>query len=136
MATLTDAGALKALIDRGESKHKDCLELLPALSAPLVTTWPCVTEAMHLLYYAGGWHYQQALWRLIGTRALLLHSASAEEVGRMQQLMDKYWDVPMDLADASLVAAAETRQLQRIFTLDSDFRVYRIHNKQPFEAVP
>jgi uncharacterized protein len=50
--------------------------------------------------------------------------------------MEKYSDTPMDLADASLVATAETRQLRRVFTLDSDFRVYRANDKEPFEVVP
>ena len=51
-------------------------------------------------------------------------------------LMEKYQDVPMDLADASLVAAAERLKLNRIFTIDSDFYVYRIHDKDAFEVIP
>lgn len=50
--------------------------------------------------------------------------------------MEKYRDVPMDLADASLVAAAETRGSKRIFTLDSDFYVYRLKDKDAFEVIP
>jgi predicted nucleic acid-binding protein len=50
--------------------------------------------------------------------------------------MQKYADTPMDLADASLVAAAEAQRLHRIFTLDRDFRVYRIDGITPFEVVP
>jgi uncharacterized protein len=48
----------------------------------------------------------------------------------------KYRDIPMDLADASLVARAESRRLKRIFTLDSDFRIYRINGRGLFEIVP
>jgi hypothetical protein len=51
-------------------------------------------------------------------------------------LMERYSDTPMDLADASLVAAAETLGLRRIFTLDSDFHFYRIGGSAPFEVVP
>ena len=54
----------------------------------------------------------------------------------MRVLMEKYADTPMDLADASLVAAAETQRLHRIFTLDSDFRVYRINGTNAFEVLP
>jgi len=50
--------------------------------------------------------------------------------------MEKYRDVPMDLADASLVALAEERGLRRIFTLDHDFEVYRINGRLTFETVP
>ena len=52
----------------------------------------------------------------------------------MQILMDKYSDVPMSLADASLVATAETQNLRRVFTLDSDFRVYRVNDKEPVRS--
>jgi hypothetical protein len=55
---------------------------------------------------------------------------------RMRLLMRQYRDIPMDLADASLVAAAERHKLRRIFTLDSDFYAYRIEDKQPFDIVP
>lgn len=54
----------------------------------------------------------------------------------MQALMAQYRNMPMDLADASLVAAAEALRLTTIFTLDSDFYVYRVNGKTPFEVVP
>lgn len=54
----------------------------------------------------------------------------------MRVLREKYKDTPMDLADASLVAAAEQLNLKRIFTLDSDFYVYRINDRDAFEVVP
>ena len=50
--------------------------------------------------------------------------------------MAKYADLPMDLADATLVALAEERGQRRIFTLDSDFRVYRINGRGRFETLP
>ena len=54
----------------------------------------------------------------------------------MRELMAKYKDAPMDIADASLVAAAEVSGKQRIFTVDSDFVVYRLLGKQSFDIVP
>jgi hypothetical protein len=54
----------------------------------------------------------------------------------MPALMEKYRDLPMDLADASLVALAEERTLDRIFTLDRDFRIYRLPRGKPFVLVP
>ncbi|MEE8586481.1 MAG: hypothetical protein V3T83_16690 [Acidobacteriota bacterium] len=50
--------------------------------------------------------------------------------------MAKYQDLPMDLADATLVAAAEALHVKRVFTLDRDFRVYRFRNRQAFEIIP
>ncbi len=55
----------------------------------------------------------------------------------MRELMEKYKDRPMDLADASLVVTAESENLRRIFTLDkTDFSIYRIHNKDTFDILP
>ena len=54
----------------------------------------------------------------------------------MQSLMEKYKDVPMDLADASLVALAEETGLRQVFTLDTDFFIYRISNKNSFDVIP
>jgi hypothetical protein len=54
----------------------------------------------------------------------------------MVALMDKYKDRPMDLADASLVAAAERLGARRIFTLDSDFHIYRLADSSALECVP
>lgn len=70
---------------------------------PFGTAWPVVTEAMHLLGF------------------------DTPDVPRMRALMRKYRDLPMDLADAALVAVAERARITRIFTLDRrDFAVYRL----------
>ena len=59
-----------------------------------------------------------------------------DEFMRMSALMEKYKDIPMDFADASLVAAAERLGTNRIFTLDSDFYIYRINGRKHFEIIP
>lgn len=66
---------------------------------------------------------------------LHIHASHAAAQQRMRQLMEQYHNTPMDLADASLVATAETRNLRRVFTLDNDFRVYRIKGTGVFEIV-
>lgn len=137
MPTLCDTGPLVALIDRGQGDlHRICQEALKALSGPLLTTWPCFTEAMFLLGRERGWSGQEALWRYVSKGALVIHLSTEEETERMQALMEQYKDTPMDLADASLVALAEVLAVRRIFTLDSDFHVYRIHGKDAFEVFP
>lgn len=54
----------------------------------------------------------------------------------MKFLMEKYQDTPMDFADASLVSAAEILNTNKIFTLDTDFYVYRINETESFEVIP
>lgn len=134
--TLCDAGPLVALIDEDDDNHDACEDALPGLPGPLMTTWPCFTEAMYLLHQAGGHPAQDELWRYLEEGVLQLHPLTEAEQHRMRELMRKYRDTPMDLADASLVAAAEELNQRRVFTVDSDFRVYRIQGKSAFEIVP
>jgi len=134
--TLTDAGPLVALIDADEQDHERCREALRRLQIPLLTTWPAFTEAMYLLSRAGGTVGQDALWRLLTSGRLRIADFSEVTVERTRQLMVKYADLPMDLADATLVALAEQRRDRRIFTLDDDFRVYRLHGRAHFEIAP
>jgi predicted nucleic acid-binding protein len=101
-----------------------------------VTTWPAFTEAMFLLGRAGGSAGHDRLWRLVLSRRLELVDLSRSAVQRGAELMAKYADLPMALADATLVALAEERGDPRVFTLDSHFRVYRLHGRRRFEIVP
>lgn len=134
--TLTDAGPLVALIDADEADHEVCRLVLAGLRLPLLTTWPAFTEAMYLLSRAGGQTGQEALWKLTLTGRLDIADLSRVAQERSARLMAKYADLPMDLADATLVALAEEREDRRVFTLDSDFEVYRMHGRQRFDIVP
>lgn len=134
--TLTDAGPLVALVDADEPDHEVCRTVLAHLRLPLTTTWPVFTEAMYLLSRAGGPRGCEALWRLVLTGRLDVVDLSRSAVERSAELMTTYADLPMDLADATLVALAEERGARRVFTLDSDFQVYRLHGRQRFEVVP
>jgi predicted nucleic acid-binding protein len=134
--TLTDAGPLIALIDADEPDHVRCRETLDELPFPLLTTWPAFTEAMHLLGRAAGWRAQQALWRLVSREDLLIDPLSPEATARAERLMETYADRPMDLTDATLVALAEERGLTCVFTLDSNFQIYRLRGRRHFDVVP
>ena len=134
--TLCDAGPLVALIDPNEATHALCRQSLPKMSLPLSITWPCCTEAMYLLYKARGHLAQDQLSDLIESGLLGIRETPVSEQKAMRRLMEKYRDTPMDLADASIVAAAEATGIRRIFTLDSDFRIYRLSDGSAFEVVP
>lgn len=85
---------------------------------------------------AGGWQAQRALWAMIERGALEVADLQTPDIARARALMEKYRDAPMEIADATLVAIAEARGLKRIFTLDSDFDVYRYRGREAFEVVP
>ena len=132
---LVDAGPLVALIDRGDAHHADCVAALKTIRDPLLTVWPAFTEAMYLL--GGSWAAQNALWSRLETDALTLAPLDAADAPRMRELMDKYRDQPMDLADAALVRIAERESLNRIFTLDKrHFSIYRPGRRRRFAIVP
>jgi predicted nucleic acid-binding protein len=91
---------------------------------------------MYLLGRYGGWLAQQELWGYVADEILIIHHHHSEELIRMETLMRQYRDVPMDLADASLVAMAEVLNKRQIFTLDHDFYIYRLRGNQTFDIVP
>lgn len=133
---LTDAGPLIAILDRNDPDHALCVEALSEVTPPLVTTWPAFTEAMYLLGASTGIAGQRALWSLVDEGALQLLELTPESVSASAAAMEKYADRPMDLADATLVAASSQVGDPRIFTIDGDFRFYRRDGGKPFILVP
>jgi predicted nucleic acid-binding protein len=97
---------------------------LKTLRSPLLTVWPVITETIYLLSFSGP--AQDALWEWFKRGALNIAELSGIDIPRIQELMKKYRDLPMDLADAALVRVAERDKLRSLFTLDfHDFRLYR-----------
>jgi hypothetical protein len=134
-AVLVDTGPLVALLDRSDPDHVACQETLSSLSDSMVTVWPVITEAMYML--RAYWRAQQALWEMIEMGAVEILPLGIDDVPRMKELMRKYRDLPMDLADAALVRAAERERLRRIFTLDRrDFQIYRPSRIGRFAVIP
>ncbi len=87
---LVDTGPLVALIDKGQGGlHKRCVQAQQNLTGPLITTWPCFTEAMYFLADIRGWSAQDILWQFIERGALRLHEADDSECVRICTLMYK-----------------------------------------------
>jgi predicted nucleic acid-binding protein len=132
---LVDTGPLVALIHEDDNEHHACKETFLTFSEPLGTVWPVLTEAMYLLNFA--WEAQSALWEMVDTGAVQILPLGIDDIGRMRDLMRKYRDLPMDLADAALVRVAERERLRRIFTLDRrDFQIYRPSRIGRFAVLP
>jgi len=121
---LVDTGPLVALFDPKDDAHSDVRRVLRSLREPLITTAPVLTEAFHLLDPGSrGAEALRAFLRKDGAAVWFLDGISLK---RALDLMDRYADRPMDFADASLVTAAESLRITRVFTLDrSDFTTYR-----------
>jgi len=134
--TLTDSGPLAALLNRNDQHHARCAAAAPALAGPMVTTMACFTEAVYFLGRDVGWKAQSRLWDLALHGRLEVRPHTAEDLQRMRKLVEKYRDVPMDLADASLVVLAESLNVTLVFTLDSHFRAYRLRDRRSFRITP
>jgi len=132
---LVDTGPLVALIHQDDNEHSICKETFLTFSEPLGTVWPVLTEALYLLNFS--WEAQNALWEMIQAGAVEILPLGTDDVTRMRELMRKYRDLPMDLADAALVRVAERERLRRIFTLDRrDFQIYRPYRIGRFAILP
>lgn len=133
---LCDAGPLVAIVDEADENHGRCVAALRRMPpSRLVTTWPCLTEAMYLLGRRGGFLPQDELWSFVEHGPVVIDEPAGDEKDRMRGLMRQYHDLPMDLADASLVAAAERLAIRQIFTVDNHFRAYRIHGRHSFDVI-
>ncbi len=102
----------------------------------MVTTWACLTEAMHILHRNAGWPAQDALWAMVDSGSLLILDLDIDSRKRTRNLMARYRDHPMDMGDATLVALAEVLRQRTVFTLDAHFHAYLLHDRQAISVVP
>jgi hypothetical protein len=124
-----------ALIHADDRHHASCREALKKMREPLATVWPAITEAMYLLGFSS--KAQDALWRLLEGDPVKILPLEAADLPRMRELMRKYRDLPMDLADAGLVRVAERERISRVFTIDRrDFELYRPRGIRRFAILP
>ncbi len=135
---LVDTGPLVAVVDASDKDHRRCVDVLKRLSDPMISTWPVITEAVYLLGQTQNpVDSQDALLDTLGRQVVLIAELRREDVPRIRALIRKYQDLPMDLADASLVRVAERDAIRKVFTLDRrDFEVYRLGRRETFEVIP
>jgi len=130
---LVDTGPLVALFTPADDHHRHCVAILESLNEELVTTAPVLTEAFHLL--RPGSQGPSRLMEFVRQGGLRVLPMDDECVLRGFQLMDRYADMAMDFADASIVATAEGFRIHRVFTLDrrrfASYRVKRGHRRVP-----
>jgi predicted nucleic acid-binding protein len=132
---LVDAGPMVALVDADDQHHARCITALRGLREPMATVWPALTEGMYLLGDLP--KAQEALWEMIERGALELLPLGEADVPRMRELMRKYSNRPMDLADAALLRVAEREGIRKVFTVDRrDFSVYRLHGRTRLILIP
>lgn len=103
-------------------------------SEGLLTTWPVLTESTHLMLREGGTQVTKAFVDSVRAGAAQIFDLRARHLQRVVDLMEKYQQLPMDLADASLIIAAEEADDGRILSTDArDFGAYRFKRRKPFK---
>lgn len=131
---IADSGFWVALINRKDHFHPAARDALAGLADGLITTWPVLTEAAHLVLTRIGTSAQSRLMDFYLNGGTAVFDLSRDHAIRMQRLMVDYADLPMDLADASLVVLAEHLNDGRILSTDQrDFKTYRWKNRKPFK---
>ena len=132
---LIDTGAILALLDRRDRWHDVCADAFRQLRLPLVTSEAVLTELFHLV--GDSRVEMEAAWKFVRTGAIVMAPIEDSELGPVQALMSRYWDRPMDFADATLVYLAKRESLPTILTVDhADFETYRIEGRRRFRILP
>ena len=126
--TLVDAGPLIALFNGRDSYHRIAVDFFKEYNGLLTTSWPVFTEVSHMLDF--NIQAQIDFLRWIQAGALQVENILDADLDRIIRLSKKYSDVPMDLADASLVAVSERLRIREIITIDSDYYIYRTIHKE------
>ena len=130
---IADTGFFYALADRSDRHHPRAMAVLEGLNEGLITTWPVLTETTHLLNMRLSPAVSARFLGNVADGFCALHAIEAAQLRRIAALMQKYADLPMDLADASLLLLAEHLGDGRILSTDRrDFQTYRFKNRQPF----
>ena len=129
MRAVADTGLLKALLDRNDPFHLWAKDIFPK-HVPWITCEAVLTETVHL---TGA---PQKVMQLVARGDLQVKFSAESEAQRLAELLDKYRDNGMELADACLVRMAELENSAVVFTLDrKDFSIYRKHGNQPVSCI-
>jgi hypothetical protein len=130
---IADTGFWIALFNRTDTFHTHAVTALSGLERRLITTWPVMTETCHILLRRSGYKTQQQFVVQWVHGHFDLFELTHAHGSSIQSLMQKYADLPMDLADASLVLLASEIGSGDILTTDQrDFRAYRWKSRKPF----
>jgi predicted nucleic acid-binding protein len=127
---IADAGLIVAYFDKADASHDWAISVFSAVEN-FSTCEAVLAEACARMEYAGG--EQQTVIQLVSNGILTVEFSAQSNIVRIQRLMEKYADRPMDFADACLVVMTEEFTNPMLFTLDADFKFYRRHGR---DAIP
>jgi predicted nucleic acid-binding protein len=131
---LLDTGVIVALLDRSEKFHKRCAETIREVQAPLITCEAVIAESCYLLRNLPG--AAGAVLENVAAGIFQVPFQLTREAASVKQVLQKYRDRKIDLADACLIRLADEFESADILTLDKDFAIYRWGKNKPFRILP
>jgi predicted nucleic acid-binding protein len=131
---LLDTGVIVALLDRSEEFHEVCAEAVRSLEAPVVTCEAVIAESCYLLRNLPG--APEAVIENVAAGIFQVPFQLSREAVGVKQLLRKYRDRNIDLADACLIRLADEFETADILSLDKDFQIYRWGKNKPFRLLP
>ena len=131
---LVDTGAIVALLDRSERRHEACAAAVEEIEAPLITCEAVIAESCYLLRRLTG--ASEAVLENVAAGIFQIPFQLSQEAAGVRQILRKYRDRQIDLADACLIRLADEFGTADILTLDGDFAVYRWGKNRAFRMLP
>ena len=125
---IIDSGPLIALFDRSDKYHKSVLDFMKSYKGKLITSWAVITEVSHMLDFNLQVQIDFLKWCEIG--GIEVYNISQDEISKIRIMMEKYIDIPMDLADGTLMYIANKENIKNIVSIASEFDIYRTLKKQ------
>lgn len=130
---IADTGVIAALLNPKDQWREWTVNQWRQLPAPFLTCEAVIIEACFLLQYTQDG--EQDILSLVESGILQIDFSLSAEALAIKTLMQKYKDVPMSLADACLVRMSELVDNSVVFTLDSDFHIYRKNGKEKISLI-
>ena len=128
LKTIIDSGPLIALFDRSDKYHNVVLNFMKTFKGKLITSWAVITEVSHMLDFNLQAQIDFLKWCEVG--GIEVYDITQDEISNIRVMMEKYIDIPMDLADGTLMYIANKENIKNIVSIDSDFDIYRTLKKQ------
>jgi predicted nucleic acid-binding protein len=130
---LLDTGVIVGLLDRSEKRHQACADVVQELEAPLITCEAVIAESCFLLRNLAG--APEAVIENVSAGIFQIAFQLSREAAGVKQVLRKYRDRQIDLADACLIRLADEFGTGDILTLDGDFEIYRWGKNKAFRML-
>ena len=130
---LIDSGPLIALFDADDNHHQKIRDFMKKHHYCFISTLAVLTEVSHILNFST--KAQRDLYEWVIHHGVIISDINQNDIPRIIALTDKYADIPMDFADATLVVTAEKTGIREIVSLDSDFDIYRLPGREQIKNV-